>query len=253
MFMLEDSQEVTIEDVRAIDTPRATDTWKPLAHRDVLDEVFRNASERGFSFDFQALVKDGKLYPSDGPSMEVPGAVCYFKLLFNPHPDLLAPEGTSYTLVGINAHDKSTSLQFIAGGQVAVCSNGMRVGDIVVKRKHTSGIDVTGHVDAVFAKFVESTRQMPEMIKALQAQPLTDEQALIKIVDAADNGAISSQHIMPVVKEWREPSHADFRPRTGWSLYNAHTEVMKRQSLSRQQTGFKALNEVLYPTIEMAA
>jgi hypothetical protein len=152
-------------------------------------------------------------------------------------------------LVGINAHDKSSALQFIAGGQVAVCSNGMRVGDIVIKRRHTSGLDIGAHVDAVFAKFVESSQAMPEMVKALQAQSLNDSQALGLIVDAADAGAISSQQILPVVREWREPSHEDFRPRNGWSLYNAHTEVMKRQSPARQQTGFKALNEVLYPSL----
>jgi hypothetical protein len=30
-----------------------------------------------------------------------------------------------------------------------------------------------------------------------------------------------------VLKEWRQPSHAEFEPRTAWSLFNAFTETLK--------------------------
>ena len=30
-----------------------------------------------------------------------------------------------------------------------------------------------------------------------------------------------------MLKEWREPSHDEFRPRTAWSLFNAFTEAHK--------------------------
>ena len=33
------------------------------------------------------------------------------------------------------------------------------------------------------------------------------------------------------MKEWRQPRHDDFKPRTVWSLFNAFTEVAKETSL----------------------
>jgi hypothetical protein len=32
-----------------------------------------------------------------------------------------------------------------------------------------------------------------------------------------------------VLKEWRKPQHAEFEPRTAWSLFNSFTEVFKGQ------------------------
>ena len=43
-----------------------------------------------------------------------------------------------------------------------------------------------------------------------------------------DAGAITSTQVPNVLQEWREPSHAEFLPRTAWSLFNAITEVHKR-------------------------
>ena len=148
MFMLEEGQTASLETIRSIDTPAPTKTWRPVSHREVLDAAFKEANRHGLQFDFQAFVRDGALRNPGHESTVVPGGVCYFKMLFHPHQDVAAPKGTSYMLVGMNAHDKSQALEFVAGGQVMVCSNGIRAGEIIVKRKHTSQIDVGGHVEA---------------------------------------------------------------------------------------------------------
>jgi hypothetical protein len=252
MFMLESGNTATIDQVRAVQTPRASSTWKPVSHRDVLDRVFKEASDRGLEYDFDALLRDGKLH-NDGESIPVPGAHCYFKMLFHPCPDLRAPAGTSYTLVGINTHDKTQALAFVSGAEVSVCSNGMRIGDIIVKRKHTNGLNLGDHVHEVFNQFMDGQGMAHQMVNGLREQRLTDQRAINMIVDAADAGAIPSRNILPVVNEWRKPRHEEFQPRTGWSLYNAHTEIMKRQSPSRQRDGFRALNEVFAPTIGVSS
>lgn len=253
MFMLEKGKCATLDYVRSIETPAATDTWRPVSHREVIDAAFKAAEDRNLKFDFQALVRDGKLYGDSGQKpTPVPGGVCFFKLLFQPSEDIKAPEGTRYTLVGMNAHDKSQALEFVAGGQVSVCSNGVRAGEIIVKRKHTSQIDVTSHVGSVFDQFLDQRTILNRMVEELQGRDLTDDKAVNMVVDAADAGAISSSHILPVVREWREPSHEEFRPRNAWSLYNAHTEVMKKQSADRQRDGFRALNQVFVPDLVAA-
>ena len=44
---------------------------------------------------------------------------------------------------------------------------------------------------------------------------------------------------------YESPEHKEFRFRTAWSLHNAATDVMKRQSAARQVEGLKALTDVL--------
>jgi hypothetical protein len=64
------------------------------------------------------------------------------------------------------------------------------------------------------------------------------------IVEAAKAGAFSSSDILPVLAEFESPKHSDFRERNGWSLYNAATETMKKQSPARQTDGLKALTRI---------
>jgi hypothetical protein len=48
------------------------------------------------------------------------------------------------------------------------------------------------------------------------------------VIRALDAGAITTTQVPDVLREWREPSHPEFLPRTAWSLFNAVTEVHKR-------------------------
>ena len=50
-----------------------------------------------------------------------------------------------------------------------------------------------------------------------------------------------------LVEAWENPPHVEFEARNGFSLYNAFTHAMKRQSPARQVEGFVALNKVLLP------
>lgn len=61
----------------------------------------------------------------------------------------------------------------------------------------------------------------------------------------AEGGAFSSSDIVSVIAEFEQPRHAEFSGRTGWSLYQPATEVMKKLSPARQVEGFKALIRVL--------
>jgi len=47
------------------------------------------------------------------------------------------------------------------------------------------------------------------------------------VIRAADCRAITTSQIPDVLKEWREPEHAAFRPRNAWSLFNAFTAVYR--------------------------
>ena len=68
---------------------------------------------------------------------------------------------------------------------------------------------------------------MDERIAHYKAVPLTDESAHDLVIRALDAQIVGPSRIANVVKEWREPSHEEFEPRTAWSLFNAFTEALK--------------------------
>jgi len=65
------------------------------------------------------------------------------------------------------------------------------------------------------------------------------------IVELARAEAFSSSDILPVVNEFENPRHEEFKERNAWSLYRSCTEVMKSQSPAQHVDGFKALNVVM--------
>lgn len=58
------------------------------------------------------------------------------------------------------------------------------------------------------------------------------------VVRSVDSGVMANSYIPRVLGEWREPRHAEFKPKTVWSLQNAFTEVFKgRVDLLPERTG----------------
>jgi hypothetical protein len=49
-------------------------------------------------------------------------------------------------------------------------------------------------------------------------------------VRAVDAQAITTAQIPEVLREWRKPSHEEFKPRTAWSLFNSFSEAHKSAS-----------------------
>ena len=52
---------------------------------------------------------------------------------------------------------------------------------------------------------------------------------MVRII-VEDDEAIAPSAIPRVLKEYREPWHEEFMPRTAWSLHNAFTEVLKEKA-----------------------
>ena len=61
---------------------------------------------------------------------------------------------------------------------------------------------------------------------------LNPAQASHVILTAFRRGIISTLQLPHVCKAWDEPSHADFTPRTAWSLFNAFTAVLKPRAIA---------------------
>jgi hypothetical protein len=250
MLMLSHAHEVRRQDLVAIPTPEPTDTWRPVAHADVVSVLTERAGARGLAIKSERFaVLNGTLYPPSGAPVELRGARLFGALDFAPIPGMPFPDGCTPSAGIRNSHDKSFSLSILSGARVLVCANGVLSAEFTVSRKHTSQIDLAESIDQALDAFLESVRGFNQAYQRLRSQRLTRMRARDLTIEMARAGAFASSDILPVLAEYEKPSHDEFAERTAWSLYNAATARMKAQSPSRQVDGFRALNAVLLPLV----
>jgi hypothetical protein len=134
-------------------------------------------------------------------------------------------------MIGVrNSHDKSVAAGLVAGARVTVCANGMFTGqDVLLSRKHTARIldDLDEKIDEGFQKVFEEWERNDLRIMRYRETEITDERAHDLIIRSVDAEALPPSSIPKVLREWRQPWHEGFVPRTAWSLHNSFTEVMK--------------------------
>lgn len=255
MLMLEGNEPLTRDELARIPTPPATRTHQPVGHADVANAVMEIAHRRGFKpIEEHWMIQGGALYPEPGIRVPLHGARMFGTVDFEPDAELLRQVGvpalpeTLVPSIGIrNSHDKSFSLSVLCGARVVVCANGMMVGEYHIRRKHTSGINLFEQIEMAMDAFVRCTGAIVNQVRELSLAALDERHANHLVVEAAREGAFSSSQILDIVRGYQEPQHEEFQPRNRWSLYNACTEVMKKQSPARQSDGFRSLNRVLLP------
>lgn len=214
-------REVTREQLDKVEAPPATASWHPVKHAVVIDTVSKALGDSGFVIRKAryGLARDDHRF---------------FGTL-----DLASELVAGVTLaVGVrNSTDKSFPLGFCAGSRTLVCDNSAFSSELLVKRKHT----VNGRVRFVeaIARAVGSLKQFQaqetERIKRLACRLVTNEVAESYMLRAFEAGIVSHLLLPAVLKEWRTPSHDAFRPRTGWSLFNAFTTALGPRAKSNPQ------------------
>lgn len=200
-----------------VPTPSPTATWRPVPHIAVVDAVEYAISNRGMTIESErfGLTRD---------QQKMFGVITLAKQN--------NPEWTR--CIGIrNSHDQSFAAGICCGVSVLVCSNLCFGGEFVIKRRHTSGIDLFSMVEETMDAMADSYISFEERLLNLHDIGVTDNQARIFIVKAAEYGAIPSCDILAVFNEYLEPRHEEFRERTQWSLLNAFTEIAHKYKPAR--------------------
>ena len=70
--------------------------------------------------------------------------------------------------------------------------------------------------------------QLDHRIARYKEVEIDDARAHDVVIRSLDAGVVTTTQVPDVLREWREPSHEAFLPRTTWSLFNAFTEVHKQ-------------------------
>ena len=200
-----------------VPTPNPTQTWRPVPHIDVEEAVESAIANRGMTIESErfGLARD---------SQKMFGVITLARQN--------NPEWTR--CIGIrNSHDQSFAAGICCGVSVLVCSNLCFGGEFVIKRRHTSGIDLFAMVEDTMDAMADSYLSFEERLLNLHDIGVTDNQARIFIVKAAEYGAIPSCDILAVFNEYLDPRHDEFRERSMWSLMNAFTEIAHKYKPAR--------------------
>ena len=207
------AQKLLRGDLAQIPPPEPTETFKPIAHADLVNQVIE-----GLSFRHINVVRDEYAVSEDG--MKLFGVM-----------DLEAGmDGARYSLGIRNANDKSMRLGLTVGYRVFVCDNMAFHGDFTpVLAKHSKHFVLADAIDIGLGRMQRNFDPMRKQIEGWQAKQLTDGTAKNIIYDAFldDDLALPRHLLRPVHNAYFDPQYPEFAPRTIWSLTNAFTTALK--------------------------
>lgn len=206
------ANKITRQELALIETPEATDTFRPIPHVELVESLVETLSFRHI----QVLKEEFAVSP-DGMKM--------FGLL-----ELDATFLDCRFSIGVrNAHDKSMRLGLVAGYRVFVCDNMAFVGDYKpLLAKHSKHFDLTESISIGVDKIQRNFEPLTKQVEGWQQTVMTDQAAKNVIYDAFVLGGFPRNAMMGVHQHYFEPKYDDFKARTYWSLSNAFTSAFKK-------------------------
>jgi len=221
----------TREEVEAVPTPEATETWQPISHSLLLSTIEEQLTGLGLQ--------------SQNPEF---GLWNNGARLFGTFELTNGVQQEDYALVvGVrNSHDKAFSAGLAVGASVFVCDNLSFSGEITIARKHTRWIerDLPRLAAQAVGRISSLRIRQEERIESYKTTRISEQRAHDILIRSVDARAISNAQIAKVLEQWRKPEHKEFKPRNAWSLFNAYTQVYKgtnRLELPRRTTQLHGL------------
>ena len=228
------AHEVPRERLAETPTPAGTRTWSPIPHSRLLDLVETTLGGHGLR-----VVNQSHALWGDGNR--------YFGLLE-------VQNGSAHDDYGLvvglrNSHDKSFPAGLALGSGVFVCDNLSFGAEVTLARKHTRFIerDLPQVVHRAVARLTDMRGKQDRRIESYKETELDDRTAHDLIVRSLDSRVVPVTQVPAVLREWREPSHAEFAEggKTAWRLFNAFTESLKGRNLAELPRRTQGLHGLL--------
>ena len=124
------------------------------------------------------------------------------------------------------------------------CSNLAFGGTMVLKRRHTSRIELDDLVLTAVDELEMEFLNLETVSEDLKLHEVNADEARAVIVRAAEVGAVNSCDIVPIFREFQKPCHEEFTEPTRWSLLNAFTEHAKKYSPGRADICYRGLTRL---------
>lgn len=213
--------------------PQLSDRWGGVQHGELVDTIGKRLSVN------KIKVVDERWHVS-GENL---GRLDGFMTLNMP--DRKAPKGTQFCLGISHSNNGNGSLKFAVGAHVMICSNGMVVGEFVLRRRHTNGINLEESVGDGLDRYIEQSRGVVQMIEGFEARDVDDKTSDKILMRAGREGLLPWSRVGQVDQEFRNPTFDAFKKRNAWSLYNAFTYVLQKCPATHQVTAMNQFREVV--------
>lgn len=226
-------ESATYKQIGAVPLPEQTDTYMPVSHKALIDKVVEVTQDVLHI----KLDKAGYGLGSNGDHL-------FAHLRFN-NPNATKEMGLCIGVV--NSYDKRLRVRLAAGANVFVCDNLAITGDITYTRKHTTGVwpdiddaiaNSIGGAEAAFQQILEDAERM-------KMTEITDDVAFQVMGLMYGRGILKNQMLTIAHKQWINPEHKQFMPRTQWSLYNAINSALKKARPGDIMESHRALHRLL--------
>lgn len=201
------------QDLLALNTPPPTETHVPIPHASLVEATLEALAYRKIT-----VVRDEYGLTPDGMRM--------FGFL-----EVDIESNGVRLAIGIrNSHDKVFTLGMVVGYRTFVCDNLAFRGEFsALSRKHSKHINLVETVALGVDRAQRHFLPLQEEIAVWQNFQLPDGRAKEVIYRAFIQAELDvPRHLARIVhKNYFEPEHEDFQPRTLWSLSNAFTSAFK--------------------------
>jgi hypothetical protein len=221
-----DCQYRTREQLLDLPTPEPTDTWRPVAHHELVSRLIEDLDRRNIKVTREQYAVGGVNYAK------------LFGVI-----DLASEDTEIGNSLGLRtANDKTMKAEIITASRVFVCDNmafSGSDGSILLSRKHTKNFDVSAVVPPAIDMYLEKSGAWRADINRMREFSLTDSYAKELVYDAfMDHKSEIRLHLIIDVNRlyfYDEEQRAKFEDRSLWSLNNAFTEAVKKLKALRQQ------------------
>jgi len=227
-LMMSEGKYVGRNEIATVPTPTGTTSWKPVPHMDVIDAVTEAVKAKNWQIldEQYGLAREGQR-------------------MFGVMRINRSSSSEWSRCIGIrNSHDQSLSVGLAAGISVMCCSNLAFGGAMVLKRRHTSRIELGDLVLTAVDELEMEFLNLETVSEDLKLHDVEADEARAVIVKAAEVNAINSCDIVPIFREFQKPSHQEFAEPTRWSLLNAFTEHAKKYSPGRADVCYRGLTRL---------
>jgi len=214
------TRKISRQELQEIPTPAGTATHQPVPHFRIVEALLETLAFRHLN-----VIKDEYAVSPDGMRMF---GVMDLEREFS---------GVRFSVGLRNANDKSMRLALTVGYRVMVCDNMAFMGDFTpVMHKHTRRLDLIDVISIGVDKIQRNFEPLENQITTWQGRSLEDTAAKLVLYEAFVEGKLQApKSLLPVVhREYFNPEHEQFQPRTLWALSNAFTSAFKKLKPVRQ-------------------
>lgn len=241
MLYAQANELLTREALRAIPIPERDNVsarWQGINHGALADTILKHLEKKRFGVineQWKTNKQGTRLFGAI--DLKLPGGVSARRAL--------GQDGV-FSLGVRHSNDGRYALAFAVGARVSVCENGLLVGEHLVAKRHTRGLDIDLAISCALERYIDEARDLDTFVNALRERELSPQEAEHLLLETGRQGILPWEKLGAADALWRKPRYKEFQERTAWSLYNAVTETVHDRPFTRQMESLARLKELFF-------